>query len=98
VVETSNFGDVERKKITESNRDENELGTNLKEEEEEEKKDDDDDDFETNSSNCDDINEIESSDNFKVLVESNPPSQSLAQASACAPCSNVVNKIGFTTV
>ena len=31
-VETSNFGDVERKKTTDgSNRDENELGTNLKE-------------------------------------------------------------------
>lgn len=54
--------------------------------------------FETNSNRCDDIDKIESNDSFKVLVESKPYSQRLAQASISAPCTNVVDKDGFTTV
>lgn len=63
MIETRNYGDVERKKIIEgSNMDENELNTNLQEEEEAE--------LETNSSGCDD-NEIESSEVLKCWLKVN---------------------------
>lgn len=61
-VETSNFSDVEGKKITYVfNKDKNELGVNLEEEGE----------FETNSNSCDDIDEIETNDIVELLGDSN---------------------------
>ncbi|KAM7531610.1 hypothetical protein LguiB_035020 [Lonicera macranthoides] len=69
---------------------ENEFGVNLEEEEEGE--------CETNSSSCDDINEIESCDIGELLGEIKSSSERLPQTSTNAPCSNVVEKYGFTTV
>ncbi|KAM7487103.1 hypothetical protein LguiB_024587 [Lonicera macranthoides] len=89
-VATSNLGDVERKKIIdESHKDENKLDANLEEKENKEGECD------TNSSKCDDMYKIESSDIFVSLGESKSSSQMLAQSSTSAPCSNVVEKDGF---
>lgn len=85
----SNFGDVEGKRITDgSNGSVNELGKNIEEEEKGE--------FETYSTSCDDIDEIESSNTLEVLVESKPSSQQLAQTSSITLYFNVAYKDGIT--
>ena len=80
------------------------LGTDLEEEEE-------DSETETNSEGCDELDETESSESFKVLVENKPFSSGLiVKEPSRTPCSNVggnhnsnisllkEDKDGFTTV